>query len=122
MKDIEIYEKVKTHLLTQMEKSTNVGGDCMYRGDGGRMCAAGCLIKDEFYKEELENIASASAVVHFAISQSIGDYSETADVMIANLQRVHDDNHPEKWEAYLNTFKFTPSGEYILHSYTGNLE
>ena len=121
MKDIEIFEKVKTHLLTQMEKSVNAEGACMYRGDNGNKCAAGCLIKDEFYKPELENISASSDVVHFAISQSIGDYGSTADIMILHLQSIHDNQCPEDWEAYLNTFKFMPEGQYIVGSYTGRL-
>lgn len=121
MKDIEIFEKVKTHLLSQKLRSTNAAGVCMYRGDGGRMCAAGCLIKDEFYKPELENISASSAIIHFAITQSIGDYSTTADALVSALQGMHDGKKPEDWEAYLNTFKFSPTGEYILYSFTGRL-
>lgn len=122
MKDIEIFDKVKTHLLTQMEQSTNAEGACMYRGDNGLKCAAGCLIKDEFYKPEFENISSSSALLHFAISQSIGDYGTTADTMIGILQGLHDNKKPKDWADHLNTFKFSPAGDYIYGSFKPHLE
>ena len=121
MKDIQIFEKVKTHLLAQNLKSVDADGACVYRGAYGMMCAVGCLIKDEFYSSKIEGNAASSAKVHFALTQSIGDFSDNADIMLSNLQGIHDEKQPEDWEDYLNTFKFNAEGEYIIHSYTGRL-
>lgn len=35
----QIFDKVATHLLTQMERSVDECGDCRYRGMNGKMCA-----------------------------------------------------------------------------------
>jgi len=47
----EVYDQVKTHLLSQMRRS-EANGNCSYRGEGGLKCAAGILISDE----EMENL------------------------------------------------------------------
>lgn len=121
MKDIQIFEKVKNHLLTQKLKSVDADGACVYRGENGMMCAVGCLIKDEFYSSHIEGVSVTASKVHFALTQSIGDIEGITDNMLSCLQRIHDDKQPEDWEAYLNTFKFNAEGEYILHSYKGSL-
>lgn len=51
MTNEEIFEKVRTHLLTQNAKSM-IDGICLYRGPNGLKCAVGCLIEDEHFDPE----------------------------------------------------------------------
>ena len=42
-----VFDRVATHLLTQNAQSLDiVDGECLYRGEDGKMCAAGCLLTD----------------------------------------------------------------------------
>lgn len=56
----DIYNTVRTHLLTQNAKSMRPSrlpaGDpqCAYRGSGGMKCAVGVLIPDEKYSPSME--------------------------------------------------------------------
>ena len=103
MNQQEIFDKVATHLIAQGKQSramlTHVlklgakpvaqgGAGCAYRGDGGTMCAAGCLIPDDEYKPEFEGIpwdCIAQEVPSFANApQAVHD-------LIGSLQLVHDD-------------------------------
>ena len=65
----EIYDKVVNHLRTQNAKSlsfvcdTDEHASCAYRGDGGLKCAAGCLITDELYDNNMEDLAWGSRKV-----------------------------------------------------------
>jgi hypothetical protein len=49
----ELFDYVASFLLKQGKRSFT-GGGCMYRGDNGLMCAAGCVIPDEFYDPVME--------------------------------------------------------------------
>lgn len=124
MNDLEVYEKVKTHLLTQKQRSarsTNSEGSvlCLYRGPNMLMCAAGCLIKDEFYSSDLENKAAVHEDVINAISMSFGveRISASTSSLISYLQRVHDDYTPDQWEEQLKLFVFNEDGTYNTKTY-----
>lgn len=70
----EIFNTVATHLLTQNARSMGTapqmeGRGCLYRGENGRMCAVGCLIKDEFYDPILENEPVRDPDVIFAVDR-----------------------------------------------------
>jgi hypothetical protein len=50
------HDKIEQHLIQQKARSVDEGNKvCMYRGEQGRMCAAGCLIPDEVYGRHLES-------------------------------------------------------------------
>ena len=54
----EVFDQVATHLLKQRVASRNFATEmCAYRGAKGRKCAAGCLVSDEEYSTEMENLA-----------------------------------------------------------------
>lgn len=53
----ETIEFVKNHFLKQNSLSHDRDGYCAYRGENGAKCAAGCLIPDESYNEEMEKTA-----------------------------------------------------------------
>ncbi len=96
----EIFDKVKTHLLTQNAKAEVEMGFCLYRHPKGLMCAAGCLISDEEYSPEMEGNNFPMLFPKF--------FSEDHPLfphitLIRNLQKVHDDLNPPAWpEALTN--------------------
>ena len=51
----EVFDQVATHLLTQNERSLD-GASCSYRNCDGLKCAAGCLISDDEYDNQMEGI------------------------------------------------------------------
>ena len=104
----QIYDQVATHLLKQ--KATSMGTDpeypekeiCAYRGDGGKMCAVGCLIKDEFYDVNLENSSINNKDVVDAVKRSLdSDLSNISIILLGRLQRLHDGVNPMEWKRAL---------------------
>lgn len=80
----EVFEYVANHLLTQNEVSQD-GGACMYR-HGNLKCAAGCLISDDEYDEEMEHKQWTKKLEYaMKFPQHLN--------LIRSLQRVHD-SHP----------------------------
>lgn len=57
MTNLQIFDKVCNHLMTQGTPAQNSASQCRYR-TGGLQCAAGCLIADEHYRLGLEGPAS----------------------------------------------------------------
>lgn len=94
----QVFDQVATHLLTQNGKSLlpdlNYGEVCAYRGDGGRKCAAGCLIADNEYScdwewrtwERLEDLGHVPTV-HMELIEA--------------LQKVHDSHEVHAWREQL---------------------
>ena len=97
----EIFNRVSQHLLAQGEQSTRRGGGCAYRGDNGKACAVGCLIKDEAYKPVIEGLSTERAEVRRALMASIGPVSGKAFDLLSELQIVHDYTAPDGWPAAL---------------------
>lgn len=61
-----IFQKVKTHLLTQKRKSMDpADAFCSYRGTENRSCAIGCLIPDSIYDPDIERLT----VIHAKVSK-----------------------------------------------------
>lgn len=87
----EVFDQVKDHLLKQNAKSFIPGQGCMYRGENGMKCAAGCLIADDEYSPEFEG-ASWAYVISFCI-----DHGK----LISFLQKIHDCCNPSEWESEL---------------------
>jgi len=90
----EVFEQVKTHLLTQRKKSITDFGECLYKFETLK-CAAGCLIGDDEYKSEIED-----RTWHVLVKEKrVPNYHEN---LIRKLQRIHDDKEVEQWEEELN--------------------
>lgn len=55
------HQKIEQHLIQQKRRAGAVAEDgefkCKYRTSTGDMCAAGCLIPDDKYKEDMEGSA-----------------------------------------------------------------
>ena len=51
----DVFNYVVDHMQKQGKQSLFGGGNtCAYRGDGGTMCAVGCLMKDDEYDPSWE--------------------------------------------------------------------
>ena len=102
MNQQEIFTKVKDHLLSQNQKS-EIKEVCLYR-HGDLKCAAGVLIPDELYEEDME---------HQPWGALIGKYPELKAItnvdghrLIHELQAVHDSYEPCFWENVLGTIEW----------------
>ena len=94
---------VTEHLLTQNHRveSIDENGDehCLYRGEEGTSCAIGCMIPDERYTSDLENLlVSSSRIQIAAFGSTLGD-SEWR--WLSKLQYVHDHAHTNEWSVRL---------------------
>lgn len=95
----EVFDQVAMHMLTQGEQSMDADRwGCMYRGDGGLKCAAGCLIADDEYRPEMEDLQW----VAMAGGMEGGmDIPEDHCDLIMTLQGVHDMDNPLEWRERL---------------------
>lgn len=92
----EVFDQVVQHLREQGLQSKNENG-CAYRGDGGLMCAAGCLIADDEYTSYMDNNDDDSTWTQLVIDHVV---PEEHSELIQRLQEVHDGN-VDKWESGL---------------------
>ena len=91
----EVFDQVVQHLREQGVQSKNENG-CAYRGNGGLMCAAGCLIADDEYTSYMDN-AEDTTWTQLVSDNIVPDKHET---LIRRLQEIHDGN-VDKWESGL---------------------
>lgn len=98
----EAFDKIVAHLRAQGAQSMACygartgGARCAYRGDDGRMCAAGVLIPDSEYNTDMEG----ECVREIPFFDTFPDSTVT---VIAKLQATHDMWAPSGWES---EFKF----------------
>ena len=122
MNQREVFKQVSDHLLTQNLKSySDATDECYYRIDktvGHLACAIGCLINDEHYSEKLEHQSVDAYQVQSAISKSLSSsvgYEVFIDVkdqiLLNDLQSVHDYHRPELWNQQLNDLAIRYFGE-----------
>lgn len=105
MNQQQIYDRVKKHLLTQMQQCGN-DSSCLYRGADGTKCAIGALIKDKFYSPKLEHKGPREEIVQDALRKSFGLHpKQPIDTdFLGELQEIHDDYSPEDWQNELARF------------------
>lgn len=96
----QVFEQVKTHLLTQNEKAYDTGFGCRYVDADGKSCAVGCLIKPSVYNPVMEGKRASDAIVMSALRASIkGIHMNDKFVsMMSKLQEVHDTLPVEEWD------------------------
>lgn len=87
----EVFDQVKEHLLTQKVQSKTSFG-CAYRGDGGLMCAAGCLIGEGEYVPHMDNEYDSA----WSTLVSEGVVPKDHQTLIQSLQNIHDGS-PDDW-------------------------
>ena len=102
----EVFDKVATHLLKQGSRSRSksegqVG--CAYRGDDGKMCAVGCLLKDDQYTPELEGKVSREYAVEKALEGSGINMTRAMRRMLQELQSCHDNAPISEWPEILES-------------------
>ncbi len=91
----EAFDKAILHLLTQGKRAFR-GGNCYYRltDTSGKvlMCAVGCLIPDEMYQHEMENVSAVGLLEKFpALHDVLPNMDMTVGVnILTDLQRLHD--------------------------------
>lgn len=86
----QLSERVRDHLIQQDAKSME-GTSCAYRGEGGAMCAVGCLIDDENYVPSLEGDSAQTTGVAAAVENSLGfKLKLNAHQLLARWQSYHD--------------------------------
>ena len=93
----EVFTQVKDHLLKQGERSmlSTYDVQCAYRGEGGKSCAAGCLMSDEEAKGIPEPESWKSLVESGYVTDSHRD-------LITELQDIHDDlSSVDEWPEVL---------------------
>lgn len=103
----EVFDQVAKHLLTQKKRSTSIDDDdqCLYRGDGGLMCAAGCLIADSEYSSSWEGTPWTMLV-------RIGCVPLAHGRLIRRLQDIHDLNPIDNWYTSLKMLAFDNNLEF----------
>lgn len=115
----EVFDKVKAHLLQQGCRSVkyidSLREICRYRAPDGKMCAIGCLIKDEYYSEDLEGHATTHHLVEQALQDSginVEDGREgmSMKIMLLDLQVIHDMYRPDNWAEQLDSLELTYFG------------
>lgn len=99
----QVFDQVSIHLLAQRQRSAFKYDDaeeypndypgCRYR-IGTLKCAAGCLIGDDEYSDELEN----KDWNHLVRTGAVPPYHQK---LIDDLQLVHDSVSPERWATAL---------------------
>jgi hypothetical protein len=90
----ELFDYVTSFLLKQGEQSRGLGGACTYRGLNGLMCAAGCVIPDEFYRPAMEgdDIVAVFADYRHRQGKQRPFWKALAkhEGLLVELQEVHD--------------------------------
>ena len=86
----QVFDQVVTHMIKQGERSIRHGSKmCLYRGDKGLMCAAGCLIADDEYQPQFDNGAGNGGGTwdRLVSNQTVPEHHQN---LIVALQRAHD--------------------------------
>jgi hypothetical protein len=117
--DYDVFQYVKAHLLNQNERSLDPHTlQCNYRSENEKgkilMCAVGCLIHDDYYSEEIENLSASNEDVKLCIENSIPSWIVNTD-MLNELQHIHDEYEHDEWNLKLYNLEsyFSPTGEYV---------
>lgn len=100
MNKFTLFVKVANHLIKQGQRSRIVtendnGQQCLYRGPNNMMCAAGCLIEDQYYDKNYEGVSVGDSRVQIALIMSGVDGLHLP--MVRELQVIHDQVPVFEW-------------------------
>lgn len=105
---LPIFKTVTKHLLTQNKKSLADGTECsprkascLYKGPNNLSCAVGCLIKDEFYNQDMEGECVTNGEIQSALIKSGISITPEVNDLLVDLQCIHDDTAVEDWKLTL---------------------
>lgn len=92
----DLFDFIVERLIVQGKKSLNTHPcevNCAYRGDNNTRCAAGMVIKDEYYLKSIEGKSVAQDEVFELVEKSLPNV-ELADtdlrIILQDLQDIHD--------------------------------
>lgn len=89
----QVFDQIAKHLILQGMRSTDKSGHtCMYLGHDRLKCAAGCLISDQEYNKEWEGKSWGG------LCDTVPSFPNNHKSMIADLQYIHDSDHPRSWK------------------------
>ena len=108
----DIFERVRTHLLTQQCRSEDADGEPRYRGLDNRRCGVGILIDDAFYCTAIERLGvsllrvpSDDPLARALRCSGVNvDDDRVVDLLIG-LQDIHDLATIESWPAALEDIR-----------------
>ncbi len=107
MKAMEIFEKVKTHLLEQNALAMDEElVSCQYRSKEGLKCAVGCLIPDKLYEPIMEGnmvdglLRDFHSLSPFLLAEDLS-YKDGLG-LLENLQYMHDNALTLNWPEELD--------------------
>lgn len=93
-------------LLAEQGRSVD-GNSCMYRGPGGKVCAAGPLIPNKLYKPSIEG-QGFGGVIRSTDNNLPKDFTSKFSTetihFVRSLQCAHDDNCHNKWSEFIKNF------------------
>lgn len=128
MKNQEIFNLVKDHLLSQKECSWNaeLGACAYYDQERNLTCAVGCLIDEDDYSYAFEGLSVSSVLskndpcfsdntyreFEVALTNTIGVLTEEKIDLLNSLQNCHDRNSVVNWETQLINIAKTYNLEY----------
>jgi len=121
------FEDMAKHMLTQGQRSTSEPdrlrpGGCLYRAEGGLMCAVGALIADSVYEDTLEQQSADDFEVYWAVEAS--GYDGVSEELLIDMQAIHDRTHPADWPKALYEFaqhcfyEWSPELDDLADNYT----
>lgn len=90
----EVFDQVAKHMLKQQSQSMR-NSSCAYRGNDGKMCAAGCLIADDEYNIGMDGGPSEGGRQWDSLVND-DEVPNAHQNLIEALQAVHDGVDPEK--------------------------
>ena len=88
-----LFDTVITHLLNQKVQSINESANCLYRGPNGTSCAVGCLIPDEMYDKDMDNMNEDSSIAYVVEHFVTPDYFKDHIELLKRLQEIHDQDY-----------------------------
>lgn len=95
----EAFTKIVTHLRRQGAPARDEHNHCRYRAEGDRMCAVGCLIPDEEYREEFEGCSVGMLALRWNIPALAG----LDKYFLGRMQSIHDVYPVEHWETHFES-------------------
>jgi len=98
----EVFDKVVQHARTQGKQAITSRGQCRYRTPDGLKCFIGALIPDEVYGPDMERMRVCALM---EIDPDISRMFEGINpYQLDQLQRIHDEQSPDRWEGYLQSY------------------
>jgi hypothetical protein len=113
----EVFDKVKTHLLTQNARAETEDSEqsCQYRAPNGLRCAVGCLLSPDIDTTPFEGaametyVSSGNNTREDRLLAALADSGVSTEYgvlrMLQDLQRIHDCKHVSNWPKELNTLE-----------------